>query len=75
MLTQNARNTAKSNLDSHPLEIIQGVNQSNDITSVPHLIRVKVVFKDSPVDIIVRWIAIDKSIEKEGIKRKSPVIR
>lgn len=63
-----------TNLDTHSLEVVQSINKTGNITSMAHLIRVKVVFEQCAVNIIVGRVAVDEAIQEESIEWESPVV-
>lgn len=58
--------------NTHAVEVIQSLNEARDIATMSHLIRVGVMFEGCPVDVVVRRVAIDESVEEEGIEGKPP---
>lgn len=64
----------KTYLDSHTLEVVERIDKTLDIASVAHLIGSEVMFEEGAIDIVVGWITVDESIEKEGVERKAPIL-
>lgn len=61
--------------DSHASQIVQCVNQALEVTSMAHLVGIGVMFVSSPVDVIVRGISVNESVQEKGVERKPPVSR
>ena len=57
------------------MEIIEAVDQASNISPVPELIRVQVMFEGGAIDIVIRWVTVDKSVEEKCVERKPPVRR
>src|SRR6266498_1707653 len=62
-------------LHPHSVEIVQTIDHASNISTMPHLIRVQVMLEESAIDVVIRWITIDISVEEKGVERKSPVTR
>ena len=66
---------AGSCLDAHSLQVVQRVQKTSQITSVPQLITRDIVFKHCAVDVVVCRIAIHKPVQKEGVEGEPPIVR
>lgn len=61
-------------LDAHTTQVIEGVNETLQVTASSHLVRGKIMFEESAINIIVGRIAIDKAIKEKSVERKAPVL-
>lgn len=61
-------------LDSHSLEIVQRIYQTNCISSVTHLIGIEIMLEGSPIDVVIRGVAINKSIDEQCVDGEPPVV-
>ncbi len=64
MLVQPGLFDQATHLDTHALKIVKGVDETLKISSMAHLIGIWVVFISGAVDIVVRRVAIDESVEE-----------
>jgi hypothetical protein len=62
-------------LDSHALQVIQRVHKSLQIASIPQLVACRIVFEQSPIDVVVRRVSIHESIQEQSVQREPPISR
>jgi len=64
-----------SYLDAHALQVVQRIHKAGEITAISQLVACDIVFEQGSVDVIVRWISVDKSVQEESVEGKPPIVR
>lgn len=60
-------------LDSHALDVIQAVNDTLNIASMPQLVARGILLKDSAVNVVIGWVAVGVPVEEKRVKGEFPI--
>lgn len=76
MVSQHKRfdSPSKTYLDTHPIQVIQSINESLQVATGSHLVGGEVMFKEGAINVIVGRVAVDEAIEEKSVERKAPVL-
>lgn len=61
-------------LDTHALDIVQAVNQTLNISSMAELRAVNVLLEECAVGVVVGWVSIDPTIQKQRVEWEPPIL-
>jgi hypothetical protein len=62
-----------TNLNSETLDIVQAINETLHISSVPELCRGCILLENCLISIVVSRVAVDKSVKEECIDWEPPI--
>lgn len=69
------KSTGQTNLNTHALEIVQGIDEASHIATMAHLSRIEVVLELCSVHVIIGGVTVDEAIHKKRVEWESPVRR
>lgn len=61
--------------DAHSLQVVKRVQHSQDVSSMTQLRRHDILLKNSAIGVIIGRVGVHKSVQKECVEWKSPILR